>query len=265
MSLLRFQDSFKRLMLDHPSALKNPTADLVSIFDTGDIALHERLAVYRNNVVGALSDVVVKTFPLVEALVGEDFLRGMAREFVLTNPPHEGCLNAYGVGLDDFIRGFKPAGSVPYLADIATLELAINNAYYAAEDAALTAEDLGAVAAEDLGELIFNTRSSVSILESAYPLLDIRAMCLRPDDDIMPDMDAGTTLMIHRPALEIVFTVLEPNEVMMLNALGADQPLGTAVESVIEKHPAFDFQAFLQKHLALKTFRALGSNISIQK
>lgn len=42
----------------------------------------QRFAVYRNNVTVSLIDALADTFPVVQALVGVDFFRTMAREFV---------------------------------------------------------------------------------------------------------------------------------------------------------------------------------------
>lgn len=260
MSLAEFQSQFKDLMFDHPDALKNAPAPLAAQFDTGDIALHERLGVYRNNIVGALSDVVVKSFPLLQALVGKDFLRGMAREFVLRTPPTEGCLNHYGAGFDNFIRGFKPAEKLPYLADMARLELAVNDAYYAADDTALTVDVLGTIAPEALGDLVLPLRHSAQLIHSDYPVMAIRHSCLNPDDDMAVDMAQGSYVMVHRPVFEVTYTALKEDEYAMLLALHKQATLGDAAEYVLTHSPNFDFQAFLQKHIALETFRALEPN-----
>lgn len=42
----------------------------------------QRFAVYRNNVIVSLCDALASTFPVVQALVGEDFFHTMARDFV---------------------------------------------------------------------------------------------------------------------------------------------------------------------------------------
>jgi len=41
------------------------------------------------------------------------------------------ALAEYGDGFADFLAGFAPAQSLPYLADVARLEWAINAAYHA--------------------------------------------------------------------------------------------------------------------------------------
>lgn len=92
-----------------------------------------RLAVHRNNFVSSLVDSLEETVPVVRELVGEHFFRAMAAEYVRASPPRSRVLSRYGDSLPDFIEGFPPAQSLPYLADMARLELARMRAYHAAD------------------------------------------------------------------------------------------------------------------------------------
>lgn len=92
-----------------------------------------RFDVHRNNAVIALVDALASAFPVTAALVGEDFFRAMARERLRIDPPRSPVLIDYGDGFADFIAGFEPAASVPYLADMARLEQMRVRAYHAAD------------------------------------------------------------------------------------------------------------------------------------
>ena len=260
MTLAQFQHKFANLMFDAPEALERPPAALADMLATGDIALPERLAVYRHNVVGNLTNALMERRPLLKALVGEDFLKKMTQHYVVGHKPSGGNLNLYGQDYATFIRAFKPAESLPYLADIAALETAMNNAYYAADDAPLTAEGLAHISLEALGDLHLKQRDSVSIVQSGYPLLDIRDLCLNPDQDTQLDLDkGGTILLIHRPQLEVTIATLQADEAAMLKAC-QNHPIGKALEHTLESYTDFNVQAFLQKHIALETFAALEPN-----
>jgi len=258
MQLNEFQKRFKDLMLDHPDALHAPPEDLVDLCRSGDIALPERLKVYRNNIVGSLTDVMLATFPVMEKLVGKEFLEMMARSFILKNPPNHGCLSLYGEGFAEFIEGFELAKSLPYLPDVARFELALNSAYYAADDRPLAAEALGRIAPEHLENLKLVLRDSVQLLRSRYPLSAIQDFCMSDTQEGTLNLDqGGERLMIFRPALNTQTVLLDEDEYLMLVLLADGQTLGAAVEKVLETHPNFDFQNFLQKHMSLETFRAL--------
>lgn len=261
MQLSEFQNRFKNLMLDHPDALDTPPEDLAAFCAEGDIPLPDRLKVYRNNIIGSLTDVMVGSFPFMEKLVGREFLELMSRSFILENPPSQGCLSFYGEGFADFIQSFELAKSLPYLPDIARFELAENEAYYADDDEALSPDALASIAPEALADLKLELRASAHLLHSQYPLITLREFCMREQDDGQFNMDqGGVYVMITRPQLETVSVELSEDEFRMLQNLQSGKPLGASVEAVIEEYSDFGFQEFLQKHINLETFKALPPN-----
>ena len=258
MQLNDFQRRFKDLMLDHPKALDNPPEDLAAFCAEGDIPLPDRLKVYRNNIVGSLTDVMLTTLPIMENLVGKEFMEVMARSFILENPPTQGCLSLYGEGFAEFVEGFELAKSLPYLPDVARFELALNKSYYAQDDEALSAEALSAIAPEDLGDLELCVRNSVQLIQSPYPLTAIRDFCM--DDERGDKLDlnqGGDYIMVYRPQLDTQVIKLAEDEFEMLNNLMSGKTLGEAVENTLNTYPSFDFELFLQKHIILETFMGL--------
>lgn len=259
MRLHEFQEQFRDLMLDAPDALEAPDADFAAQFEAGDIALPERLKVYRSTIVGGIAETLCKGFPILEKLVGADFLRETARRFVMAHPPEAGCLNLYGRGFDDFIRANSFARDFPYLPDMAALEIAMNEAYYAPDDEGLGAEALAGLSPDDLGALRLGLRHSARIVRSDYNLAALRAYCLAPEGPI-PDINTPCALLIMRPDLEVHILPLSEAEVFMLGLLQGGAALGDAAERTVSAHNAFDPGAFLQKHLALGSFQALKND-----
>src|SRR6266545_6393061 len=87
-----------------------------------------RFAVYRNNVLAGLTSALAARFPVVQRLVGNEFFRDMARVYVTVEPPRSPLLMHYGETFAAFIDGFEPAAPIPYLGDIARLEMARGHA-----------------------------------------------------------------------------------------------------------------------------------------
>ena len=104
-----------------------------------------RFAVYRNNVYASLIDALAGRFPATVKLVGDEFFRAMAREYVEKTPPRSAVLLRYGGDFPDFIGAFPPAAAVPYLADVARLEWVWHEAYHAADAEPLSQEALSAL------------------------------------------------------------------------------------------------------------------------
>lgn len=258
MLLNNIQDQFKNLMLDHPDTLNAPPDSFSTLFHEGPIPLSARLKIYRNNIVGSLTDIMIAGFPLIDNLVGRSFMERMARSFILKNPPTSGCLNLYGAGFDLFIAQFEPARSLPYLPDMARLETALNDAYYAGDDAPLRPEDFEDIPPEDLQTFALGLRPSVRLIDSAYPVDQIRDFCLSPETKPLqtPDLKSGgVKLMIYRPCLEVKIIKLDDDEYEMLLALAGGQNLGDALEKTLSTHKNFNFQPFLQKHIELETLK----------
>lgn len=263
MQLGKIQARFKDTMLGHPDAINNTAGDFAALFEEGDIPLPERLKVYRNNIVGGLTETLVVSFPMIEKLVGRDFFEGMARSYVLEHPPRRGNLNTYGDRLAAFIENFEPAKPLPYLTDIARFEAAMTASYYAPDDTALSAKELQNIPADDLSTLILVPRQSVILMKSPYPLDDIRSFCMAEEQDENATLDldkGGVEIMIYRPELEVLVVKLENGELQMLQSLKEGLSLGDALEETLKHMPDFNFSEFLEKHIHLETFCALGSN-----
>ncbi|MEM7679572.1 MAG: DNA-binding domain-containing protein [Pseudomonadota bacterium] len=257
MSLRNTQELFKDTMLSQPVAVENPAQELHNMFAEGKIPLSDRLKVYRNNIVGGITDNVKTAFPILNALVGEAFLELMIRSYLLEYPPENGCLNTYGEDLPDYIDHFEAAKAMPYLSDIARFEAAQNNAYYAPDDSAMSAQDLGEIPTDALEGTLLKLRSSAHLIYSRFPLLKIKGFCEkqnRAEDENLDITSGKTYVLIIRPELDTKIIELPADEWTFLKFLQDGQPLGQAVEKTLEKHPNFDINETLQKHITLETF-----------
>jgi len=262
MKLKELQEKFKSSMLRHYQKLDECDPEFLEQFDNNHIPVLERIKVYHNNIVGSLSEALRSTFPIVEKLVGDDFMKMMTSEFVFDNPPKNASLYQYGQEFENFIKTYQPAKSLPYLSDIAKFEWAINQSYYAADDKALTADELSQIPPEKLEYIKSPLRKSANLFESDYPILQIKDFCLNDGDGENPNMSerCDTRLLISRPKLEVDIIPIKSDEFTLLKKLNDLSPLGKAVENTLEKYPDFDFPSFLQKHIELETFAHVKAN-----
>ena len=223
-----------------------------------------RLAVYRNNVVSSLIDAVAHTFPVTQELVGEEFFRAMASVFVRRHPPRSRVLAHYGAEFADFVDGFEPAQSVPYLADVARLERARVLAYHAADAAPLTAEMLGVAmsSGDDLGALQLVCHPSTSVVVSEYAVVSLWAAHQGRSDLSAVDPALPEAALVVRPGLDVLVLSLPPGAARFVIALQAGVGLANAAALAAREATDFDLPsvlALLMAHGALITAQFSGS------
>lgn len=236
---VRYQEGFAAALLD-PGAPTPP--DLASVAGQ---APDKRFAVYRNNVVVSLIDALGGGYPTVKKLVGDAFFEAMAGVFVRAHPPTSPLMMFYGVGFPDWVRAFPPAASLPYLGDVAALELARREAYHAADAPALTAEAFqnaaAALGAEALETIRIPAHPAARLIRSRYPVVSIWA---RNNGAETPDA-AGGDALVARPDETVTVWPLEPGAVDFFEALFAGETLGAAAAHATQEAEAFDLSAAL--------------------
>lgn len=245
---------------DWAQALLDPEADCppgLSAWNSSDPA--KRFAVYRNNVVCSLVDGLAAGFPVVQALVGEDFFRAMAAVFVRRAPPRSPVLAHYGEGFAEFIETFGPAGGLRYLPDLARLELAWVRAFNAADAPVLSAADAAPAlaCAERAGELRLDCHPSWGLVRSAHPIVSLW-QAHQPDSEVLLgsiDLDRAEAALVLRPVLEVQVTSLTPGAAALAEALAQQRDLATAVAAAVaaaaaSAEPPFDLVAVLSLLMA---------------
>lgn len=194
-----------------------------------------RFGVYRNNVIVSLVDALADSYPVVQALVGEDFFRAMAREFIYASPPRSPVLAWYGSGFAEFIENFPPAASLPYLPDVARLEWLRVEAWHAADARALPITELSALLADEarLSDARFALHPALRVMTSAHPVVSLWAAHLADDPATALaeiDMTLGEAALLTRPELDVVIVRIEPGASRFIQRLQAGGSFGSAVE-----------------------------------
>src|SRR5271166_3768706 len=128
------------------------------------------LAVYRNNYRAGLIGSLVHTYPVLERLVGNDYFTGLAREYVKREPLRSGNVHHYGASFCDFLDGFEPARALPYLADVARVEWAVDRGYYAEDAEPLSPET---VEEEPSASRPLRFDPSAALVRSPWPVVAI--------------------------------------------------------------------------------------------
>jgi hypothetical protein len=206
-----------------------------------------RFAVYRNNVAVGLRQALEDGFPVLRGLVGAEFFAAMAQVFLRANPPRSRILAQYGEDLPQFLAGFPPVAHLPYLADVARLELALRAAYHAAD-----AEPLGAAAlALPAGRMVqarLVLAPAVRLVRSAWPLWSIWAATVQGGP---PPAPGAEDVLVVRPAFDPLPLRLPPGGAAFVAALAGGATVGDAVDAAGPDHPLAATLSLLATHGAL--------------
>ena len=213
-----------------------------------------RFAVYRNNVAASLIEALAGRFPVVQRLVGEEFFRAMAHDYVVQNPPRSPLLFQYGESFAQFIDGFAPAAPIPYLADVARLEYLRGLAYHAADAEPLPTAAFAALDGGRLAAFKVRLHPSVFVLASDYPVVTIWEA--NQADTVVPISPRGReAALVARPFIEVETRRLAPGTGAFLANLKSGSRIGEAVAAGAAASPAFNAAE------ALATL--IGANISV--
>jgi hypothetical protein len=202
-----------------------------------------RLAVYRHHVLANLTAALEATFPVLTRLVDCRFFGWLADRYIRERPPAGPCLVEYGADLPDFVAVFPGCVHLPWLADVARLEWAMNTAMHAPDATPFELERLGGIAPAALGELVVRVDPSLTLLCSRWPI-DAIWRANQPDGDGTVDLDAQPAwLEVRRVGEEVVFRALPLGTFVFRQALAAGRPLAAAVDAALERAPSFDVAA----------------------
>lgn len=222
------QDGFAAALRD----AEQPVPPSVAV--RGEMAAARRFAVYRNNSAVSLVDALADSYPVVQALVGDEFFRPMAKVFVERHLPKSPVLLEYGAEFADFIATFPPAAELVFLGDVARVERAWSEAYHAVDAKPLEIAALGEIDENMLAEAQFRLHPSVRLVASDHPAVSIwqghNADGAAREDVLRAVIQQPEKGMIMRPTVDVKAHILSHATFAMVAALGAGRCLGEAAE-----------------------------------
>ncbi len=213
----------------------------------------KRYGVYRNNVMVSLIDGMAANFPGVHSLVGEEYFRALAAEFVRKHPPEQPVLSEYGGAFAEFIGGFPPLADYPYLKDVAQMEWAWLRVYHGGNATPLAPDALVDISPEQLGDVVFTVIPAHAIIYSRFPLSEIwRQSRSETVDGVTPESDQA--ILICRPDMDVTLTGLPQDVAAFADLLFFGKTLGEAAEVTSSVYDGFDLSQALGTLLSARVF-----------
>jgi hypothetical protein len=223
----------------------------------------ERLSIYRRNVFANYRNALGATYPVVRRLVGRPFFDAAADEFVRAHPSRGGDLNVYGDAFGAFVARYPPARELPYLADVARLEWAIDEAQRAADSTRAPDIVLAALAIappERLPALRMRLAPSCRLVASEFPVLRIwqvnQPKC--EGGERVSLADGPDHVLVRRDAVGISLQPIPAADFAWLAALAERLPLAMAIDRAQGVAAAFDLGAALHTYIEDGTIAAVA-------
>lgn len=224
-----------------------------------------RFAVYRNNVVSGLVDALADGFPVVAALVGEEFFRAMAAVHVRAAPPRSPVLARWGEDFAAFIAGFPPAAGLPYLADVARLEQARTRACHAADAEPIAPDRLARALAdpEALATATIDWHPSLQVVASPYAVVSLWSAHQGAGEVPPVVVDEAEQALVLRDGLEVLVLPVDAATAAFVGAVRDGATFGAAVDAAVARHGGFDLAGVLSRLLAHGALVALRPSPSL--
>ncbi|MDE1533345.1 DNA-binding domain-containing protein [Pseudomonas carnis] len=217
------------------------------VFSSNGAEPASRFAVYRNNVHSALINALAAAYPVARQLVGDEFFRAMAGLYAQAHPPTSPLISEYGGTFADFIQGFEPAWSVPYLADVARLERLRVRAYHAADCLVLDQHSVlrQLQGCAQLGQLRVGLHPSLATLESSYAVVSIWAA--HQADGAITSFNPWHAQggLVLRQGLVVKVFAIDRGSVTFINRLNQGAGLEMAIADALKASDEFDLHLCL--------------------
>jgi hypothetical protein len=218
-----------------------------AVLDDG-LGAAARIALYRHHVFTTLTAVLRQTYPVVCRLVDRRFFDYAVDRYIREQPPSGPCLFEYGASFAAFLTAFPPCRDLAYLADVARLEWAMNEALHAADAAAIELTMLAGIPDDDRVRLGLRLHPAIRLVASPWPIDQIwRANQPDADPNATVDLAAGRAcLEVSRRGADVVLRSLTPATHAFRLRLQRGEPLVTSVEAALATDGGFEAAAALR-------------------
>lgn len=213
----------------------------------------QNIFVHRNNITSSLVRTLQDSYPLVVKLVGENFFRTTAENYILQYPSRSSNLHEYGEYFSDFLAEYPPAMNLIYLSEVAKFEWICHCIYFAADHSSMDMKLLQEVPPGQFEKIHFVLHPASRIVKFQYPILRIIELCNQTSSEPISVAEGGANLLIIRRDLDIMLVTLTSADYVFLNAIQDNYSLSIAVKAAMNIDPDFKLREKLLGWIEDKT------------
>jgi len=189
----------------------------------------DQLQVYNGAYLARLVEVLQGDYGALQHVLGEDDFRELMTKFLGAHPSRHPNLNQLGAPLPAFVARQRSLPQRAFLAELATLERAVAEAFDAPEFRAVTPEEMAAVPPEQWGKARLRVNPSVQLFAFRHPV-DVFYQAWKEEKPVPVPARAANWLCVYRNDDRVWRQRLAKPAHAVLSALAAGRPLGEAIE-----------------------------------
>lgn len=201
------------------------------------LSAKQALNVYRHSLLGNHLGAMQEIYCVCLRLVGEAFFTFAFERFFSESKHAHYDISQFGEDFPEFLRGFPPAQSIPYLGDVAQLEWSCHLAALGERYPSFDFQALSKVSEKDQALLCFDLPPNSTLLASNYPILAIWQNN-QPDaqEKIISLKEGGDYLLIWRQGLDLTIERLGEMDWFCLNHFLHRRPLSNLFYSLSNRY-----------------------------
>lgn len=221
-------NEFERLQSEFQQGiLSGDDSILTEILDSSKEKRAVLFGVYKYAYASRLVEAMRNDHELLHAYLGDEMFDDMGNAYVAARPSQHPNLRWFSQGVPEFLRSTEPYSNYPVLAELASLEKALNDAFDAPDAPVVVVADLAPLAPEEWKDLKFQAHPSTRRLDFSTNAAAI--WIALKNDETPPDavtLDDPSRLLIWRQDVTPMFRELSAEETMMWDEASGGLPFG---------------------------------------
>ncbi len=211
MTLDELQNSFQQALLAGGEGILTQLAD--GPREPNDVLL----GLYRDGYMLRLIEFAQKDHELLRVYLGDEHFDEMARSYAAAHPSRYRNAKDFCAHLPQFLTKTEPYASHPEIAELAALEKALNDAFFARDEAAIGVSHFAGFVPEEWSFLRFTPHPSAMRLDFISNAADIWSALKRESDPPEAETDSGPhRILVWRQDVP-KFCLLQEEEAMLWN------------------------------------------------
>jgi len=193
----------------------------------------KRLDVYAEGYFVRIHDALLEAYPATQHILGASVFAKIAEKYARTFPSCDYNLSLAGIHLPEFLKREEKTKDLPFLPDLSRLEWFVSESFHAFHQPAQNLSEVTQYCEEDWENLRIIFQSSLNLVSSDWPIIDLWKARKTPRNEIKVDLvNRPQKALIYRKDTQVFVLEVEDTPYRLLEQLRKGERLGDALESL---------------------------------